>query len=74
MGSGGVVSLFFQDRFYLLTASEFLKTYAEIEGLDPEAFHSRVLGWLAEPEVRGENQERKQGEGDFRRDLPTIRK
>jgi hypothetical protein len=65
-----VVSLFFQNRFYLLAGSEFLKTYAEIEGLDPEAFHSRVLDWLSEAE-RQENT----GEKDsFRPDLPAVRK
>ena len=70
LGSGVVVSLFFQNRFYLLAGSEFLKTYTEIEGLDPEAFHSRVLDWISEAE-RQENT----GEKDsFRPDLPAVRK
>ena len=50
LGGEIVVSLFFQERFYLLEGSEFMKSYTEIEGLDPEAFHSRVLDWLSEPE------------------------
>ena len=70
LGNGVVVSLFFQDHFYLLEDSEFLKTYAEIEGLDPKAFHSRVLDWLSEPEGQ-EGPEEKDG---FRPDLPAVRK
>jgi hypothetical protein len=71
---GAVVSLFFQDRFYLLQASEFLRVYREKEGLDPDAFHARVLEWLAKPEEEGENREGPEGGDEFRRDLPAIRK
>ncbi|HXZ37848.1 MAG TPA: STAUR_1299 family protein, partial [Thermodesulfobacteriota bacterium] len=46
---GVVVSLFFHDRFYLLQASDFLLAYQEKEELDPDAFHARVLEWLAKP-------------------------
>jgi len=70
MGRGVVVSLFFRERFYLLEGAEFMKAYAEIEGLDPEAFRSRLLAWLSEPEGQ-ENPEEKDG---FRPDLPAVRK
>ena len=70
LGIGVVVSLFFQNRFYLLAGSEFLKTYAEIEGLDPQAFHSRVLDWLSEPERQEDIEEK----DSFRPDLPAVRK
>jgi hypothetical protein len=71
---GAVVSLFFQDRFYLLHAAEFLRAYREKEGLDPDAFHARVLEWLANPEEEGESREGSEGGDPFRRDLPAIRK
>jgi hypothetical protein len=71
---GVVVSLFFQDRFYLLQASEFLQAYREKEGLDPDSFHARVLEWLGKPEEEGENQEGTEGGDKFRRDLPALRK
>jgi len=67
---GVVVSLFFQDRFYLLEGSEFMKFYGEIEGLDSEAFHFRVRDWTSNTE-EGENTEDQDG---FRPDLPAIRK
>jgi hypothetical protein len=70
MGSGIVVSLFCQEKFFLLEGPEFMKAYAEMEGLDPEAFHSRVLDWLSEPEGQ-KTPEEKDG---FRPDLPAIRK
>jgi len=71
---GAVVSLFFHDRFYLLRAAEFLRAYREKEGLGPDAFHVRVLEWLAKPEEEGENQEGPEGVDQFRRDLPALRK
>jgi hypothetical protein len=67
---GVVVSLFFQDRFYLLEGSEFMKFYGEIEGLDSEAFHFRVRDWTSNTE-EGEDTEDQDG---FRPDLPAIRK
>jgi hypothetical protein len=69
-GRGVVVALFCQDRFFLLDGAEFIKSYAEIEGLDPEAFHSRVLGWIAEPERQEDTEEK----DSFRPDLPAVRK
>jgi hypothetical protein len=71
---GAVVSLFFHDRFYLLQASEFLRAYREKEGLDPDAFHARVLEWLAKPEEKEEDREGPKGGDQFHRDLPAIRK
>jgi len=71
---GAVVSLFFHDRFYLLQAAEFLRAYREKEGLDPDAFHARILEWLAKPEEEGESREGPEGGNGFRRDLPTHRK
>jgi hypothetical protein len=71
---GVVVSLFFQGRFYLLQASEFLRAYREKEGLDPEVFSLRVQDWLAEPEGHGETREGPEGGDGFRSDLPVIRK
>lgn len=71
---GVVVSLFYHDRFYLLQAPEFLRAYREKEELDPDAFHARVLEWLAKPEEEGESREGPEGGDQFRRDLPAIRK
>jgi hypothetical protein len=71
---GAVVSLFFHDRFYLLQASEFLQAYREKEGLNPDAFHARVLEWLAKPVEEGEKREGSEGGDEFRHDLPAIRK
>ena len=70
LAGGVVVSLFFEDRFFLLEASDFLRAYREREGSDPEAFHARVLDWLsgAEGEEDSEKQDR------FRSDLPAVRK
>lgn len=45
-GVGLVVSLFFNDSFYLIEGPDFLHTFCEIEGLDRMAFHSLVLKWL----------------------------
>jgi hypothetical protein len=47
-GNGLVVSLFFNEYFYLIEGSDFLKFFCEREGLDPIAFHSLVLKWLSE--------------------------
>lgn len=45
--AGIVISLFFQDYFYLLEATEFMQAYREIEGIDAVAFQRRVRQWLA---------------------------
>jgi len=47
-GTGLIVSLFFNDYFYLIECLDFLKFFCEREGLDPTAFHSLVLKWLNE--------------------------
>ena len=47
-GTGLIVSLFFNDYFYLIECLDFLKFFCEREGLDPAAFHSLVLKWLNE--------------------------
>jgi hypothetical protein len=70
MGIGVVVSLFFQERFYLLEGPEFMKGCMEMEGLDPETFHSRVRDWLADPE----SQEGTEEKDSFRFDLRAVRK
>jgi hypothetical protein len=67
---GVVVSLFFQDRFYLLEASEFMEVYRKIEEMDSGAFHTRVDEWLAEPEAQEEPPAERREE--YRRDLPAI--
>jgi len=64
------VSLFFEDRFYLLEAPEFLKAYAEIEDLDPEAFRARMREWQS-GEEKGETPEER---NNFRPDLPAVRR
>jgi hypothetical protein len=71
---GVVVALFFKEEFHLIEGREFLAVYREIEGLDPEDFHTRVKKWLARPEGEGESREKGGGENGFRRDLPAIRK
>lgn len=45
--AGVVVSLFFEDYFYLIEASEFMRAYREMEGIDATAFQQRVKRWLA---------------------------
>jgi hypothetical protein len=67
---GVVVSLFLKEEFYLIEGREFLAAYRRIEGLSPEDFRLRVLGWLRETE--GEECSEKQD--SFRPDLPAVRK
>jgi hypothetical protein len=71
---GVVVALFFREEFHLIEGREFLGAYREIEGLDPEEFHTRVQQWLAGPGGEGESPEGTGGETEFRGDLPAIRK
>jgi hypothetical protein len=47
-GKGVVISLFFQDRCYLIACPDFLKAFRELEGLNSSAFHFRVLRWLSQ--------------------------
>lgn len=44
-----VVALFYRDRAYLLEGRAFLDVLCELEGLNPQALHFRVLRWLSEP-------------------------
>lgn len=67
---GVIVALFFREQFYLIEGREFLAAYREIEGLGPDAFRLRVLGWVREPE----GEEGTEKENSFRPDLPAIRK
>ena len=43
-----VVAVFFKNRCHLLEGGEFLKMLRELEGLNTEALHFRILHWLAE--------------------------
>jgi hypothetical protein len=45
--AGVIVSLFFEDYFYLVEAAEFMEAYREIEGIDVPAFQGRVRQWVA---------------------------
>jgi hypothetical protein len=47
IGQGLTVTLFVKDRFHLIKGPEFIGVYREMEGLDPAAFHIRVLGRLS---------------------------
>jgi hypothetical protein len=71
---GVVVALFFKEEFHLIEGREFLAAYREIEGLDPEEFHTRVQQWLAGPNGEEDTRKGTGGENEFRRDLPAVRK
>ena len=45
--AGVVVSLFFEDYFYLIEAAQFMQAYREIEKIDALAFHRLVREWLS---------------------------
>jgi len=45
-GEGVVVALFLGQRCYLIEGPRFMQAFREIEGLNPSAFHFRVLQWL----------------------------
>ncbi|MCX8116360.1 MAG: STAUR_1299 family protein [Desulfobacterota bacterium] len=46
-GEGFVISLFFKDYVYFIRGSDFIQGFCEMEGLNPSAFHFRVLRWLS---------------------------
>jgi hypothetical protein len=69
-GGGAVVSLFRRDSFFLISGADFMETYGSIEGLDPQAFQARVLGWLSAPEEHETPEEK----DSFRPTLPAPRK
>ena len=43
-----VVAVFHRDRCYLLTGKSFIEVFLEVEGLNPQSFHFRVLQWLSQ--------------------------
>lgn len=43
-----VAAVFFKDRCYFIEGVELMKALRELEGLNAEALHFRVLRWLAE--------------------------
>jgi hypothetical protein len=45
-----VAAVFFKDRCYFIQGVELMKALREMEGLNHEALHFRVLRWLAETE------------------------
>lgn len=47
-GKGLVISLFFQDQFYLIECRDFIKLFREIEEIDEEELRLRIRKWLAQ--------------------------
>ncbi|HEY9174278.1 MAG TPA: STAUR_1299 family protein [Verrucomicrobiae bacterium] len=47
-----VVAVFFRDRCYFIEGVEWIKALRELEDLNSEALHFRVLRWLTETEPR----------------------
>jgi hypothetical protein len=45
-----VVAVFFRDRCYFIDGRHFVNVLCEMEGLNPQALHFRILRWLARPE------------------------
>ncbi|RME93219.1 MAG: hypothetical protein D6766_08615 [Verrucomicrobia bacterium] len=45
-----VAAVFFNDRFHLIEGRELMRFLMEMEGLNPQALHFRVLQWLARTE------------------------
>lgn len=43
---GVVVAVFYGSRCYLLKGEDFVEVFREMEGLNPSAYHFRVLRWL----------------------------
>ncbi|MGQ9858502.1 MAG: STAUR_1299 family protein [Thermodesulfobacteriota bacterium] len=43
---GVVVAIFHGTRCYLLRGEDFVEVFREMEGLNPTAYHFRVLRWL----------------------------
>lgn len=43
-----VIPLFHGDRCYLLSGRDFMRIFREMEGLDANGFHFRVLRWLSQ--------------------------
>lgn len=47
--SGIVVSVFIRDRCLILEGKAFIDVFKTMEGMNSDAFHFRVLAWLAQP-------------------------
>ena len=45
-----VVAAFFRDCCYFIEGRHFVNVLREMEGLNPQALHFRILRWLARPE------------------------
>ncbi len=41
-----IVAAFYKDKFYLIEGEEFMNAVCDLEGLNRQAFHFRVLNWL----------------------------
>ncbi|MCS7337829.1 MAG: STAUR_1299 family protein [Verrucomicrobiae bacterium] len=41
-----VITAFYRDKCYFIEATKFFAAFKEIEGLNSQAFHFRVLQWL----------------------------
>lgn len=42
-----IVAIFYKDKFYLIEGQEFMNAICDLEGLNCQAFHFRVLKWLS---------------------------
>lgn len=47
-GQGVIVSLYYEERFYLIRGSDFIGAFCEIEKIDHSTYHSCILKWLSE--------------------------
>ena len=47
-GRGLIVSLFLDDRFYLIQCPDFIQVYHEMEGLSESGFDALVRKWLSQ--------------------------
>lgn len=43
-----IVAVFYGDKCFFLEGQEFMDAICELEGLNPQAFHFRVLNWLSQ--------------------------
>lgn len=41
-----VITVFYRDKCYFVEAKKFMAAFREVEGLNTQAFHFRVLRWL----------------------------
>jgi hypothetical protein len=42
-----IVAIFYKDKCYFLEGQDFMDVICELEGLNSQAFHFRVLNWLS---------------------------